>query len=423
MAHVVIIGASTAGLPAAYELKAALGGQHRVSVVSNTPIFHFVPSNPWVAVGWRTRQQISFDLLPPLAAKNIDFYDTGVKTIHAQDNQLALGDESTLDYDYLIVATGPKLAFDEIEGLGPKGFTESICTVGHAEDAYVSWQDFIRDPGPIVVGAVQGASCFGPAYEFAMIMNRALRKAKVRHQVPITFVTPEPYIGHMGLAGVGDSKALFESEFRKNDIKWITQARVKSVESGKMLVEQVDDQAETIKTHQLPFKYSMMIPAFTGVDCVANLGGDAVNPRGFLKVDEYQRNPVYPNIFGTGVCIAIPPVEATALPVGAPKTGYMIESMTKTAVENITATIEGRELKAQASLNAICLADLGHTGAAFVAAPQIPPRNVAWMKKGRWVQWGKTAFEKYFLFKMKKGIPEPALENWVLKLLGINKLK
>ncbi|EEF79379.1 NAD(P)/FAD-dependent oxidoreductase [Methylophaga thiooxydans] len=423
MAHVVIIGASTAGLPAAYELKAALGGQHRVSVVSNTPIFHFVPSNPWVAVGWRTRQQISFDLLPPLAAKAIEFYDSGVKTIHAQDNQLTLGDESTLEYDYLIVATGPKLAFDEIEGLGPKGFTESICTIGHAEDAYVSWQDFIKDPGPIVVGAVQGASCFGPAYEFAMIMNRALRKAKVRHQVPMTFVTPEPYIGHMGLAGVGDSKTLFESEFRKNDIKWITQARVKSVESGKMLVEQVDDQAETIKTHQLPFKYSMMIPAFTGVDCVANLGGDAVNPRGFLKVDEYQRNLVYPNIFGTGVCIAIPPVEATALPVGAPKTGYMIESMTKTAVENIAASIEGRELKAQASLNAICLADLGHTGAAFVAAPQLPPRNVAWMKKGRWVQWGKMAFEKYFLFKMKKGIPEPALENWVLKLLGINKLK
>ena len=300
MAHVVIIGASTAGLPAAYELRAALGDLHRVSVVSNTPIFHFVPSNPWVAVGWRSRKQISFELQAPLSAKGIDFYDSGVKTIHAEDNQLTLGDESQLGYDYLIVATGPKLAFDEIDGLGPEGFTESICTVGHAEAAYVSWQDFIKDPGPIVVGAVQGASCFGPAYEFAMIMNHALRKAKVRDQVPITFVTPEPYIGHMGLSGVGDSKGLFESEFRKNDIKWITQARVKSVEAGKILVEQVDDQAETIKTHQLPFKYSMLIPAFTGVDCVANLGQGAVNPRGFLKVDEYQRNLIYPNIFGTG---------------------------------------------------------------------------------------------------------------------------
>jgi len=423
MAHVIIIGASTGGLPAAYEIKAALGETHQVSVVSNTPIFHFVPSNPWVAVGWRTRQQISFDLLPTLTAKGIEFYDCGVKSIDAKNNQLTLADGATLDYDYLVVATGPKLAFEEIEGFGPEGFTESICTVDHAEEAYDSWRQFLKDPGPIVVGAVQGASCFGPAYEFALIMNRALRKNKVRDRVPITFVTPEPYIGHMGLGGVGDSKGLFESEFRQNDIKWLTNARVKKVESGQMLVEQVDDKAETVKTHQLPFKYSMMIPAFKGVDCVAGLGEDAVNPRGFLKVDEYQRNPVYPNIYGVGVCIAIPPVDATPLPVGAPKTGYMIESMTRATVNNIVAAIDGREPKSQPSWNAICLADLGHTGAAFVAEPQIPPRNVAWMKKGHWVQWAKIAFEKYFLFKMKRGISEPALERKILNLLGIKLLK
>ncbi len=423
MAHVVIIGASTGGLPAAYELKESLGNNHRVSVVSNTPIFHFVPSNPWVAVGWRQRRHISFELAPALHNKGIDFYDSGVSEIEAQYNRLTLSDGNHLTYDYLVVATGPKLAFDEIEGFGPKGFTESICTVDHAEDAYDNWRQFIKDPGPVVVGAVQGASCFGPAYEFAMIMNRALRKAKVRDRVPMTFVTPEPYIGHMGLGGVGDSKGLFESEFRKNDIKWITNARVKQVQSGQMRVEEVDDKAETIKTHQLPFKYSMMIPAFRGVDCVAGLGEDAVNPRGFLKVDEYQRNVAYPNIYGIGVCIAIPPVEATALPVGAPKTGYMIESMTRATVDNITASIAGRELKSRPSWNAICLADLGHTGAAFIAEPQIPPRNVAWMKKGHWVQWSKIAFEKYFLYKMKRGITEPWFERKILDLFDIRKLK
>lgn len=423
MAHVVIVGASTGGLPAAYELRDALDANHRISVVSNTPIFHFVPSNPWIAVGWRKRQQISFELAPVLQDKGIDFYDSGVTEIEAKYNRLTLADGTSLSYDYLVVATGPKLAFDEIEGFGPQGFTESICTVDHAEEAYVSWRQFMKDPGPIVVGAVQGASCFGPAYEFAMIMNRALRKAKLRDKVPMTFVTPEPYIGHMGLGGVGDSKGLFESEFRQNDIKWITNARVKKIESGQMLVEQVDDKAETVKTHQIPFKYTMMIPAFKGVDCVASLGEDAVNPRGFLKVDEYQRNPVYPNIYGVGVCIAIPPVEATPLVVGAPKTGYMIESMARATVNNIKAAIEGRKPESQPSWNAICLADLGHTGAAFVAEPQIPPRNVAWMKKGHWVQWAKIAFEKYFLFKMKHGISEPALERKILNLLGIKLLK
>jgi len=423
MAHVVIIGASTGGLPAAYEMRAALDEQHQVTVVSNSPVFHFVPSNPWVAVGWRKREDISFDIAPCLTAKGIQFSAEGVAHIRAEENQLLLGDGSLLAYDYLIVATGPKLAFDEIEGLGPDGHTESICTVDHAEDTFQAWQEFIKNPGPIVIGAVQGASCFGPAYEYALILNRALRKAKIRDRVPMTFVTSEPYIGHLGLAGVADSKSLFESEFRKNDIKWITNAKVKTIEAGKMIVEQVNDKAETVKTHQLPFDFSMLLPAFKGVDCVANLGEEAVNPRGFLKIDDYQRNRKYPNIFGVGVCIAINPIEATPLPVGTPKTGYMIESMAKAASENIKAEIEGSEPKAIATWNAICLADMGNTGAAFVAMPQIPPRNTVWMSKGKWVNYAKKAYEKYFIYKMKKGLVEPAFENQLLKAAGIEKLK
>ncbi len=423
MAHIVIIGASTGGLPAAYEARAALGREHDVTVVSNTPIFHFVPSNPWVAVGWRKRKDVSFEIEPYLKAKGIGFSAAGVTEIRAEENALQLGDGTTLSYDYLIIATGPKLAFDEIEGLGPEGFTHSVCTLEHAEKAYESWQEFVNNPGPIVVGAVQGASCYGPAYEFALIMNQALRKAKIRDQVPMTFVTSEPYIGHLGLGGVGDSKGLLESEFRHNDIKWITNAKVTRVTAGHMTVEEVNAQAETIQTHELDFSFSMLLPAFKGVDCVAKLGEKVVNPRGFLKVDAYQRNPEYPNIYGVGVCIAIPPVEATPLPVGAPKTGYMIESMATASVENIKAAIEGREPVAKATWNAICLADMGSTGAAFVAMPQIPPRNTAWMKKGKWVHLAKIGFEKYFIYKMKKGSSEPAFEKYFLKFLGIAKTK
>jgi sulfide:quinone oxidoreductase len=423
MAHVVVIGASTGGLPAAYELRELLDINHRVSVVSNTPIFQFVPSNPWVAVGKRTRKQISFDLAPVLREKGIDFYDSGVKEIEAKHNRLTLSDGTLLNYDYLLVATGPKLGFDEIEGLGPEGYTESICTVDHAEETYDNWRDFMKNPGPIVVGAVQGASCYGPAYEFAMIMNHVLRKAKLRDQVPMTFITPEPFIGHMGVGGIGDSKGLFESEFRKNDIKWIKNARVKSIEDGKMMVEEVDAKAEVSKTHQLPFNFSMLIPAFRGVDCIAALGEDAVNPRGFLKINPYQQNPVYKNIFGVGVCIAIAPVDSTPLPVGVPKTGYMIESMGMAAVRNIKSLIEQKPMEEVATWNAICLADIGHTGAAFIAEPQVPPRNVAWMKKGFWVLWLKLAFEKYFLYKMKRGMTEPWYEKLILKLLNAKKLK
>jgi sulfide:quinone oxidoreductase len=65
---------------------------------------------------------------------------------------------------------------------------------------------------------------------------------------------------------------------------------------------------------------------------------------------------------------------------------------------------------------------MGDTGAAFVALPQIPPRNVQWMKKGKWVHTAKVMFEKYFMRKMKTGVSEPFYEKAFLKTLGINRL-
>ena len=138
--------------------------------------------------------------------------------------------------------------------------------------------------------------------------------------------------------------------------------------------------------------------------------------------DEPRRTREYRNIFSGGVCTPIPPVEQTPVPVGTPKTGYMIESMVSAIVHNIRDELAGKPAKATATWNAICLADMGDTGAAFVALPQIPPRNVTWAKKGKWVHLAKIAFEKYFMRKMKTGSSEPIYEKYVLKALGITRL-
>ena len=103
------------------------------------------------------------------------------------------------------------------------------------------------------------------------------------------------------------------------------------------------------------------------------------------------------------MCVAIPPVEATPVPTGAPKTGFMIESMVSAICDNIAAETPAEPAEAQGTWNAICLADFGDTGAAFVALPQIPPRNVTWAREGRWVHLAKIAFEKYFLRKVRTG--------------------
>jgi sulfide:quinone oxidoreductase len=321
-----------------------------------------------------------------------------------------------------VITTGPKLSFDEVPGAGPEGHTQSICKVDHAERAWAQYKQFLQDPGPAVIGAMPGASCFGPAYEFAFIFNTDLKRRKLRNKVPITYVTSEPYVGHMGLGGVGDSKSMLESEFRSNDIKWITNAKVTKVEAGKMFVTEMDDSGQPKKEHELPFKFSMMLPAFKGVDAVAAVEG-LCNPRGFVLIDEYQRSKKYRNIFSAGVCVAIPPVEVTPVPTGAPKTGYMIETMITAIVHNIANEIAGQPATAKGTWNAICLADMGDTGAAFVAMPQIPPRNVNWFKKGKWVHLAKVGYEKYFMYKMKNGTSEPIYEKYVLKSLGIERLE
>jgi len=422
MAHIVILGAGIGGMPMAYEMRETARPEDKITVISNTATFHFVPSNPWVAVNWRGRKDIEFEAAPYLAKKNIEFIAVGAKRVHPDRNEVELADGRHVGYDFLIIATGPKLAFDEVDGLGPERNTQSICHVDHAVHAGKAWEKFVADPGPIVVGAVQGASCYGPAYEFAFIMDTDLRKRKIRDKVPITFVTAEPYIGHLGLGGVGDSKTLLESAMRDRNIKWICNAKTTRITEDKAFVTEHDDMGAEKRTHELPFKYSMMLPAFKGIDAVFGVEGLA-NPRGFVLIDQHQQNPTYRNIYSVGVCVAIPPVEQTPVPTGAPKTGYMIESMVTATAQNIREQLDGREPTHKATWNAVCLADFGDTGVAFVALPQIPPRNVNWFAQGKWVHLAKVGFEKYFLRKMKKGTTEPLYEKMVLSTLGIAKLK
>ena len=420
--RIIVLGAGLGGTIAAYELRDATKGRAEVMVVSDTDDYWFVPSNPWVAVRWREPDAIRVHLPPVMKKRGIGFTNVGCTRVHPSENRIDLGDGTSLSYDYLVIATGPDLAFDEIKGLGPDGHTVSVCRTDHAAHAADLFDAFCENPKSIVVGAAQGASCFGPAYEFALILDTELRRRKIRDQVPMTFVTPEPYIGHLGLDGVGDTKSLLESEMRNRHIKWVTNARITGVDQAMMHVEEVAEDGAVKKTHDLPFGYSMILPAFRGIKAVYGIEG-LTNPRGFILADKHQRNPTFKNIYSLGVCVAIPPMGPTPVPVGVPKTGFMIESMVTAVAHNIAAELDGRAPDEIPSWNAVCLADFGDGGVAFVAQPQIPPRNVNWSSHGKWVHLAKVGFEKYFLRKVRMGTSEPLYEKLALQMLGINKLK
>ena len=97
--------------------------------------------------------------------------------------------------------------------------------------------------------------------------------------------------------------------------------------------------------------------------------------------------------------------------------------MVTATVQNLAEIMAGKEPTHHATWNAFCLADFGDRGVAFIALPQIPPRNTNWSGSGKWVHWAKVGFEQYYLRKIRKGSVEPYYEKLSMRLMGIQKLR
>jgi sulfide:quinone oxidoreductase len=252
------------------------------------------------------------------------------------------------------------------------------------------------DGGRAIVGANPGASCGGPAYELIMMLETTLRRQKRRHLFDLHFVTPEPFLGHFGVNGIGDMSRMMESEFRQRHLNWTTNAALANVKPGK---------ATLADGTELPFDLAILIPAFYGAQVVRDVEGLG-NPRGFIPTDRNLRSTKYPNIYAVGVSVAIAPPVPTPVPVGVPKTGHMSEEMAIRAAANIAVEVTGSgELVDGLTLPATCIADAGDAGFYIKADPFLPPRNVAVIKRGRQYHYMKAAFEKFYLQKIQRDLP------------------
>lgn len=308
---------------------------------------------------------------------------------------LTAASEPTTDYayDYLVIATGHRSANESVPGLGPwDGPGHSLMSPPEAEEARHSLKGFFRELGPMVVGCAPGASCIGPAYEFAFEIDHLLRKRKIRHKVPIAFVTPEPFLGHFGVAGMGKARQYFEGEFESRDIRYFTSAAVSEITETSVRLAG----GKTFES-----RFSLIIPPLAGVKAVSD-SPRLANPKGFVAVAEGYRHKEFPNIYAVGVAVAYPPVDETPVPVNFPKTGHMTEQMAAVAAHNIAADIQGGK-RATRDLWVDCIMDMGGTGAHMRADPVRPPRNVAQLGEGKHWLWAKRFFEHYYLWKARRG--------------------
>jgi NADH dehydrogenase FAD-containing subunit len=421
--HIVVVGGGIGGLATALDAAHLLRPQDKVTVVSDRPHFSFTPSNPWVAIGWRKPSDIQLDLQYTLPRHGIAFHHARVDHVHPEQHRVDLSDGTHLRYDFLIAATGPKLATDTVPGLGQHGL--SICTTPHAVKTLEALERLCQDPGPCVIGATQGASCFGPAYEYAFLLETELRKRggqQLVEQCPITFVTSEPYIGHLGLNGAGNSQEILERLLMEKNIVSMINMKILSVDHDSVKVQHIGNTGNAHSTPiRLPSKLTMLIPPFHGHDVWKQVPG-LTDKNGMLLLNEYQQSNKYPDIYGVGIVVHLDPVPGSPVHIGAPKTGYMIESMGTAAICNIRHRIRGEEPTTRPLLNGLCITDFGDTGGAiFVTMPQMPPRRHDWTIEGQIAKLAKIAFEKYFLYKIEWGDTDPYYEKYMLQLIGVKR--
>ncbi|MBD1860037.1 MULTISPECIES: NAD(P)/FAD-dependent oxidoreductase [Leptolyngbya] len=192
MANIVVIGAGLGGLPTAYELRHLLPDCHTVTLISEQPKFTFIPGLARVALDIDPLDHFQLEIEPLARQHGLDLVNGRVTAFNPHSKRITVENGQTIDYDYVVIATGPGFAFDQIPGLGPHGgYTHSICSASHALEAREAWLQFLEKPGHFVVGAAPGAGCFGPAYEFVLMADWILRRKGLRDKATLTLVTPE----------------------------------------------------------------------------------------------------------------------------------------------------------------------------------------------------------------------------------------
>ncbi|MBD2328687.1 FAD-dependent oxidoreductase [Alkalinema sp. FACHB-956] len=414
MATIVVIGAGLGGLPTAYELRQLLPAEHQVVLISEQPKFMFIPGLVRVALDLDSIDHFQLELQPLAQKHRLDFVNSPVTALDPHQRRITVANGQVIEYDYVAIATGPGFAFDAIPGLGPHGgYTHSICSAQHALEARAAWLKFLENPGSLVVGAAPGAGCFGPAYEFILMADWILRRKGLRQQATLTLVTPEPYVGHLGVSGVKNAQRLTENLLRKHNINIINNAAITSVTVDKITLEDGREIAQD---------YAMILPAFRGVQFILDAPGLG-NDKGFIPITATHQHSQFPEIYALGVSVALAQPEKSLVPIGMPKSGQMTEAMGMAVAHNIAVSLGALQADPQIpTLEAICFAEFGETGILYVAAPVLPDsetgkRRYSYAVQGKWVVWGKAAFEQYFMTKMRLGAAVPWFERSGLKAL------
>ncbi|MFC3812192.1 NAD(P)/FAD-dependent oxidoreductase [Lacihabitans lacunae] len=476
MAKIVILGAGIAGHVAAAHLRRKLSKEHEVLVVSPNRNYQWVPSNIWVGIGRMKSKSVIFPLEPLYKKKGIGFKQAKVVSFHPEGDETEdkgfvnveyvfgekLGVQEKVNYDFLINATGPKLAFDMTEGMLPgtnKAF--SVCTYDHAEHAWAGLKqliDKVKATGEkvkVLIGTGHPkATCQGAAFEYILNVEKELVNHGVRDKVEVTWISNENELGDFGMDGMlldyggqmMKSSEMVEMVFADRGIKWILGAGVSKIEDGLVHYENLQGEYKTET-----YDFAMLIPAFSGHGFKAyDKAGQDITPKlfkGFMVVDadytpkpyeewsvkdwpETYQNPSYANIFAPGIAFAPPhsiskprkSPNGTDIFPSPPRTGMPSGITAKLVADNIIDTIKTGKMSlhhkgSMGNMGAACIASAGFgmtqgSGISITTYPIVPDYKKYTDTQGRDIKktfgdmglaghWLKLTLHYAFIYKAK----------------------
>lgn len=391
--HVVIAGGSFAGLAAAYTVRAALRPDDRVTVVAPNTHFVFAPSLVRTALG-ESLLHNSFQLDAALAAKDIDYIHSSVRDVRA-DEHIVRTDDGELHYDRLIIATGGRPDTSTIPGIAGE-FRQASWVVGEdsAMEARNTIRRFFENPGPIVIGAAQGASYISGAYELALALAGELRRRGLRERAPLTFVTAEPYLGHLGI-GQTAAQAHVIRMFEERNIE--TRVGVG--------IEQVERHAVTLSSGEtLDARTAIIMPPFTGAVDIWKSAG-LTDATGMIPVTSQYQHTTQPDIYAAGVASYF---KDPTPPLGCghpPGTGYLSVRMGKAAGQNVAASLD-RGAPAKHTLPYVLdlrIVDGHDTGLLLRSRGRDHLHHSARRLPGKTARTVKLAIERYLIWRLRTG--------------------
>ncbi len=395
MTTTVVVGGSFAGMTAALEIKRKGKEAHKVILIDKSPLFLFIPSLIWVPFRRREMKDISFKKEEILRKKGVDFIHAEALTVNPT-NQIVTTDKGDFKYDNLVIATGPKVKYDVAPGV--EEFTHYVGTPNGAMKIRKALEEFKKNPGPIVIGATQNAGCMGAAYEFLFNIEKWLREQNIRKKVDLYWITPEDYLGHFGIDGMPMGESMLKAFMKMFNIHYRTQVGVKEVKEDKIILS---------SDEELPFKFSMLMPPFIGVDFVTNSPDLHATPTGYINVGDDYRHVDYPNIWAAGIAVnVVLPFTPEKIPFASPKTGYPSDETGKIVAENIIRVSQGKtdlKKKAWGKIMGLCIMDCGKKEVIIFSDHLFKPRNFAIMIPNVIYDFNKVILEKYFMWKSRNG--------------------